>query len=343
MDCATPSIRRRGSSSCMSQRSVRIAVLLIAIGFVSVGIPAYSQTTSEDSISALNGKLVAALKARDFVLALEISERLLSEVRATNGADSMQMAIAEANRGSIQRQLGKFEEALVSLQTALAIRERLAVEDLHERLALMESAAFCNSQLKKYKEADTFYQSAIDLAIENKVRFSAGHFPLLLGAANTAARLNQLERAHQLYLVANRLSYEFFRVDSPEREELAVSRTCFFRTRPKAEQFDAEFENVSKRYEAEEKKQIDVVYGKALVLPPPSFGPVARANRIPGTAWVHVKLSAEGRVTSATALCSNMIYGPRAVSAARGAIFSPTLVGGKPIPTWAIIRYDFKF
>ncbi|HEY2866717.1 MAG TPA: TonB family protein [Pyrinomonadaceae bacterium] len=84
-----------------------------------------------------------------------------------------------------------------------------------------------------------------------------------------------------------------------------------------------------------------VLNGKAVSLPKPTYPPAARAVRASGAVQVQVLIDEEGHVVSATAASGNPLLVGAAVSAARQARFSPTLLSGQPVKVSGIITYNF--
>ncbi len=84
-----------------------------------------------------------------------------------------------------------------------------------------------------------------------------------------------------------------------------------------------------------------VIDGKATSKPQPPYPPAARAARAQGTVTVQVTVDEEGKVVSATAVSGHPLLQAAAVSAARQARFSPTLLSGKPVKVTGILTYKF--
>lgn len=84
-----------------------------------------------------------------------------------------------------------------------------------------------------------------------------------------------------------------------------------------------------------------VLNGKATSLPKPAYPPAARAVRASGTVSVQVLVSESGSVLSASAVSGHPLLRSAAVDAARGARFSPTLLGGQPVKVSGVITYTF--
>jgi protein TonB len=84
-----------------------------------------------------------------------------------------------------------------------------------------------------------------------------------------------------------------------------------------------------------------VLNGKAISLPKPPYPPAARAVRASGAVSVQVLIDESGRVVSASAASGHPLLQAAAVSAARQARFSPTLLSGQPVKVSGIITYNF--
>ncbi len=84
-----------------------------------------------------------------------------------------------------------------------------------------------------------------------------------------------------------------------------------------------------------------VLNGKAVSLPKPPYPPAARAVKASGAVSVQVLIDESGRVVSASAASGHPLLRAAAVSAARGARFSPTLLSGQAVKVSGIITYNF--
>jgi Ca-activated chloride channel family protein len=85
-----------------------------------------------------------------------------------------------------------------------------------------------------------------------------------------------------------------------------------------------------------------ILNGKAISKPQPAYPPIAKAGNIKGTVAVQVMLDEAGNVISAQAVSGHPLLRQAAVSAARGAKFSPTLLSGKPVKVSGLIIYNFN-
>ena len=85
----------------------------------------------------------------------------------------------------------------------------------------------------------------------------------------------------------------------------------------------------------------EVLQGKAISLPKPTYPPLARRIRLQGTVTVQVLIDESGKVISAKAVSGHPVFLPDATKAAWQARFSPTQLGGQPMKVSGMITYNF--
>jgi len=81
--------------------------------------------------------------------------------------------------------------------------------------------------------------------------------------------------------------------------------------------------------------------GSAISLPPPEYPAIARSARASGTVAVQVTVDEQGNVSAARAISGHPLLQAAAVSAARQAKFSPTLLAGEPVKVTGTLTYNF--
>jgi periplasmic protein TonB len=84
-----------------------------------------------------------------------------------------------------------------------------------------------------------------------------------------------------------------------------------------------------------------VLNGKAINLPKPPYPPIAKQAHAAGTVVVQVTIDENGNVISAHAVSGHPLLQAVAVTAARGAKFSPTKLSGQPVKVTGVITYNF--
>jgi protein TonB len=84
-----------------------------------------------------------------------------------------------------------------------------------------------------------------------------------------------------------------------------------------------------------------VLNGKAISLPKPAYPAIAKTARAAGTVVVQVTIDENGSVISANAISGPPLLRAAAVTAARGARFSPTKLSGQPVKVTGVINFNF--
>ena len=85
-----------------------------------------------------------------------------------------------------------------------------------------------------------------------------------------------------------------------------------------------------------------VLNGRALSLPKPVFPETARRMRVGGVVSVAVTVDESGKVIAARATSGHVLLREAAVSAARQARFTPTVLHDKPVQVTGVIIYKFS-
>ncbi len=85
-----------------------------------------------------------------------------------------------------------------------------------------------------------------------------------------------------------------------------------------------------------------VLNGKALSLPKPPYPAIAKFARVQGSIPVRVLIDEDGNVLDAQAESGHPLLQGAAVTAARAAKFSPTLLSGRPVRVMGIITFNFN-
>ena len=84
-----------------------------------------------------------------------------------------------------------------------------------------------------------------------------------------------------------------------------------------------------------------VLNGKAIELPKPIYPAAAKAAKASGTVTVQVTIDENGNVIDAHAVSGHPLLQAAAVTAARGARFTPTKLAGQPVKVTGVITYTF--
>lgn len=85
----------------------------------------------------------------------------------------------------------------------------------------------------------------------------------------------------------------------------------------------------------------NILNGRAIRLPKPAYPPIARAAGAEGEVEVQVLINPEGGVIAASAVSGHPWLQASSVKAARGSVFAPTKLDGKPVMVVGILKYKF--
>ena len=86
---------------------------------------------------------------------------------------------------------------------------------------------------------------------------------------------------------------------------------------------------------------LNVLNGRAVKLVKPSYPANARKSHASGTVVVKVLIDEEGKVIAANAISGHNLLWAVCVEAAKNSLFSPTLLGDKPVKVTGVIQYNF--
>ena len=85
----------------------------------------------------------------------------------------------------------------------------------------------------------------------------------------------------------------------------------------------------------------NVLNGRALKLVTPTYPAEAKKAHVSGTVVVRVLLDEEGKVIGASAMSGHPLLLAACIEAARNSLFTPTLIGGRPVKVGGVIQYNF--
>jgi protein TonB len=88
-------------------------------------------------------------------------------------------------------------------------------------------------------------------------------------------------------------------------------------------------------------KVSQLLNGRAIILPKPTYPPLAKLQNVAGVVMVQVLIDETGKVISAQSVSGHPLLRAAAVQAARQARFSPTVLGEQPVKVSGVITYNF--
>ena len=103
----------------------------------------------------------------------------------------------------------------------------------------------------------------------------------------------------------------------------------------------ADFEIEEQLFPHQSSGPLQVLNGRALKLVTPGYPAIARKAHASGTVLVRVQIDKEGKVKAAKVISGHPLLFAASVEAAKNSLFSPTLLGNKPVEVTGVIQYNF--
>lgn len=328
------------------KRTSFCCALLAASGVLflcSVVFP-QAEPAAVDALKRENAELIAKYSAGKYTEAIKAGERALAMSISIFGAESAETAVVHNNLGDVYSAKKDYERSVLNLRAAYDIyRTKPGVYQLQLNKILPKLATALTLDGKQAEAEDMF--------VRNVTRHEKPGSPpskdLLIALkllTDFYAYTRQYDKADEVFL----LCYSFYsNITDQNREEsevLSGDRMCYevqnfgMQERGKREK---KFREAVKSLELDSGTTDEVLNGKALVLPKPSYPMEARSRRAQGAVVVRIWVDEAGRVVTAKGLCGDTLLYGASEEAARNARFSPTLVGGKPTKVSGFIAYNF--
>jgi len=317
--------------------------------------------------SQLNTSLLELYKAGKFDQALPVARRLVELKEKMFGAEDPVVGVALSNLAEIYRAKKQYDEAQPLYRRSLAILERDPTANSQSLINVLEAFADLSFEKRDYKGSSDLLARA--LAVKETVvgKDDPSLIRLLHHLANTLQAQRQFDQAEPIYLRSLTIAEQRLGKRDPETISMMKDYACLdLRARkpypmgPQEEQEGDEsgaaarrlkrrascwlygFKDDCETYPEAVQKHDQVVNGRAISLPRPAYPPSARADRVAGTVFVAVLIDGEGKVIEARTVCGGPpLLMDAAKMAARGARFTPTTVGGKPIQVFGVVTYNF--
>jgi TonB family protein len=318
--------------------------------------------------SQLNTSLVELYKAAKFDEALPVARRLVELREKMFGLADPIVGIALSNLAEIHRAKKQNDEAQRLYRRSLTILERDPATNSLSMINVLERLADFAFEKRDYKGSSAFLARALALKEAAVGKDDQSVIPLLHHLANTLQSQGQFDQAEPLYLRALIIAEQRIGKRNPDTISMMKDYACLdLRARkpypigPQEDQETDESGAAARKLKrrascwlfgfrddcdisagASTKKPSDVVNGRAVSLPRPAYPIAARQERASGTVFVAVVIDGEGKVTDARTVCGGpLLLMEAAKTAARGARFTPTTVGGKPKQVDGVITYNF--
>ncbi|HZI17316.1 MAG TPA: TonB family protein [Pyrinomonadaceae bacterium] len=337
----------------LSQTSLLLSLSLLAAGAAhsaaQTGAPdlpppeAARAGAAQTGVDGLNARVIALAEEGKYTEALPLAEQVLQLRTTAHGREHVSTADAHQNLGIIHQRLGNRGRAESHYRRALSVYEKgdeaakVKATVVLDNLALLSDTPAAGVSL--HERSLAFKESLFG---PDSPEVSMSLFPL--------AHLHELQGGEEK---AERLFRRFLEVrermpfGSPDDAGVALFRLeCLARKRGRgreAADFAARAEEVfrSAAQGRDTLSREDVIDGKIVSRPPPSYPAEARRTRESGVVPVRVLVGETGTVLAACGESRSRALNLAAERAAYNARFSPTLVGGQPVKVRGVITYRF--
>lgn len=335
--------------TCVTSVLLLVLLVIAAPSAAQTGGGAQGQPQTSSALqeaARLTAEVVKLHAAGKYAEALPLAERALDLREKELGETHPQVGGALMNLASVERNLGKTDDARRHYQRAASVFEKggeataRSLIGAVEGLARMEPDIFRASELHKRTLAlkEKTYGPDSPEAAPNI--FQLGHFSDLL------RKYDEAERYFQRFVQIA----EKTKARAGVEDDVAVAYTrlaCLMRKKGKRDEaagFESSAAAVFKSA-AEKRQPVEggVVNGKALSKPQPPYPAEAKRASAEGTIAVEILIGETGVVLSACAQNSEGHKSLKEASefAAYNARFTPTSINGKPVKVRGIITYKF--
>lgn len=300
-----------------------------------------AQIDDKTTITQLNQQVVSLYKSGNLDESLKVAQNSLDLTLKTYGAESQETYLAYTNLGNLQREKGKYNDALKNLKTALEIYRKLPDFSNTKLIEIYQKIGFTEFLAGKRTEAETSYLMAINIAETIYGSESKETFLPNLNLASVYARNNSFVKADEFYLKSYTIARKNFGNESKEVEQIANSRICSSEDidMKRDELFNDEFNKIFGVKQNNFTSKI--INGKARQLIKPPYPKEAKEKRLTGTIKIRVTINEQGNVIEAKSICGNGVLEKVSEEAAFISKFSPTFLDDKAVKVTGLIVYRF--
>lgn len=317
--------------------SIVIAVLLLIVSSSQQESPELKEA------SDLTESVVKLFNARKYAEALPLAKRALEIRQRLLPRDDARIGTSLSNLGDVYIAKHDYDAARETFQRLLQFQtERLGPDDAALGPTLDRLSVLYFRQGDDGK-AEATYQRA--LALKEK-EFGTDNLQVahtVFGLAQVYRARNDYDRSASLYTRALMIYGRLSGAKSPEFERTREAFRCLVHETANKDGSE-DLQKIVSRFEPPElsPRPLEMLTGKALKLPKPSYPIALREQRVSAKVVVKVKIDEEGKVIEASDMCQgHPLLSESAVKAARGARFTPTLLDGKPTKVDGTIVYKF--
>lgn len=310
------------------------------------------QTAELREAEELGSRVVKLYAEKKFDEALRLAMRVLEIREKALGPEHVLIDEVLYNLAEINIAKLKYKEAEVYYERLLVRYEKIYGSEHVKTASIVQSLGYLSFRRGEMDEADARLSRALAIFEKRLPPSSEKAASLALDLVEVYRKKRDLSKMEASYLKAIELSEHVTKpqdVDSVSIEARAWDGyECFLNETKganEAKRVLAKLIESRKKVGEHDKLDVDndVLNGRALELPKPSYPQMAKYERVEGTVKVRVRINEKGEVVNAWAICGPPLLRDAAVSAARKARFSATSFKGKPVKVTGLINYNFAF
>jgi TonB family protein len=303
------------------------------------------QDAEAEEAVQLNQKAVQLFKEGKIDEALVLAKRVLQIREKALGKDHQLVIEALINLAEINLSKSYYRASLSLYERVLKNNEKLVGPDDASNTVLLDKMAYLRYMVGDFVGSETFYKRL--LTINEKI-YGAESEQSAQSAYNLAEFYrftDSYQKAEPFYRRALDIRDKQLSANDPKLIRTIDRYRCIFYQSDRMDKlktFDAERRALDKSRNQD--APVEIINGRALSLPKPSYPPEARLRRTKGIIAIKVTVDKGGKVVRAESLCGgNTLLVIAATDAAYKARFTPTILSGQPVTFTGLVIYRFAF
>jgi TonB family protein len=246
--------------------------------------------------------------------------------------------------GSVYYANKNYKSARGPLERALKLREARVGIDNSALISILDRLAICYFQNRDEK-AETVFQRSIKI---KEKQFGSDHInlaPSLVNLANFYRWQRDLKHGIPAFQRALEVLYKHSGTNSPDFIQANTNFLCMGYENSQG-RLPEEFHLLTKRFAAAaaDPDIFEVLNGKAISLPRPSYPAEARNLGQYGAVVIRVSIDETGTVYDAHSMCGGWpVLAQAAIQSAWKARFTPTYINGQAAKVSGVITYNFVY
>jgi tetratricopeptide (TPR) repeat protein len=293
----------------------------------------------------LSSRVIALFNEERFEEALPLAKRALELREEALAADDDLVQASVLNLAEIYKATKKYAEARRLFERLLTTYQRKVGNDDAGMAALLDKVAVVAFLQGDFDQSEKNYQRALTIRETAFGKNSAEVASSLFVLAEFYRFTGKFEKAAPRYEESIRIRSKVLGFRDAEYKKVRERYLCVgYESRAKGvKERVSEFDKKFSEADPEDARNLhEILNGRALSLPKPSYPEEARRGYLEGIVVVKATIDEQGNVIAADDMCGgNPLLVKPSLVAAHKAKFSPTIVDGKPVKVTGDIIYRF--